>query len=61
MGFLLAKLGKFWKGLISVFLPPPRVLLAEDGVRGKDDDDDDEDEDDDGEEDGLNTLSKSNP
>jgi len=58
--FLLLKFGKFSKGL--VFLLPPRVLLAEDGVRENEEDDDDDDDDDEGEgEDGGNTLSKLNP
>ena len=50
--FLLLKFGKFSKGL--VILLPPRVLLAEAGVRENDDDE--------GEGvDGVNTLSKLNP
>jgi len=57
--FLLLKFGKFSKGL--EFLLPPRVLLAEDGVRENDEDDDDDDDDEGEGEDGGNTLSKLNP
>ena len=52
--FLLLTLGKFWKGLMSVFLFPPRVLLAEDGVRENADEGTEEGV-------GVNTLSKLNP